>query len=146
MKYSVEEQLNLLLRRNYDAEAGYQQAHKQIKDKSLRSFFERGYQQRNSFGHQIKRILSEKGIEPKKGTTMEADVHRKWMDFREALSLNNDMAILKEARRGEKFAINDYKDAIDHPEIDEATKNVLAEHLRLIKDSRDQLGKLEAVV
>ncbi len=145
MENTAAKHLNLLLKRNYDAEKGYKQALEQTNDNDLQAFYKNNAEERYRFGHDLKKMLSDLDSTPDKDSTLEGDVHRTWMNIREALSLNDDKAVLKECERGELHAINDYKEAVDNLVLKPAYKKTLSDHLHSIKTSLQQLQKLEAL-
>ena len=145
MESTAATQLNLLLKRNYDAEKGYEQASEQTKDENLKAFYKNNSEERYRFGHDIKEILSDLDAKPDKGSTLEADAHRAWMNLRETLALNDDKAVLKECERGELYVINDYAEAVENLVLKPDHKKTLSNHLHSIKNSLQQLQKLEAL-
>ena len=72
MKYTeqVSNKLNELLKKNYDAEAGYKQAAENVKNSQLKSYFENRAKDRYDFGHQLKNEIKSFGQEPDKGTSI----------------------------------------------------------------------------
>lgn len=143
---TAEKQLNRLLGRNYDAEKGYQEVADKADDGQMTSFFKNNASERNRFGHEIKKMITEAGGKPDKGTTTEADVHRAWINVKETLSLNSDKAILEEAERGEEYAIDDYQEAIENENLTPEQKRKLSDHLKSIKGSKEQINKMKATV
>ncbi len=143
---TAEKQLNRLLGRNYDAEKGYEQVAEKVQDGQMQSFFKNNASERYRFGHEIKQLLDELGFEADKGSTFEADVHRAWINIKDTLSLHSDKAILEEAERGEEYAIDDYEDAMENKNLKPDHKRILSDHLNSIKSSKQQIGKLKAMV
>lgn len=141
---SAEEQLQLLLKRNYDAEKGYAEVADKVEHPDLSAFMNNNSRQRNSFGHDIKNIMHELGIRADKGTSLEGDLHRAWINVREILAAHNDKAILDEAENGEKYAIEDYKEAVENPNLSPHHKRTLSDHLNSIMSSCEQVQKLKA--
>lgn len=143
---SAEQQLNRLLTRNYDAEEGYKTVATKVAHPEMRDFFTHNSKERNSFGHEIKNIMSEMNIKAEKGTSISGDIHRAWINVRDVLSANSDEAILAEAERGEDFAIEDYKEAVENAAISPDNRRKLSDHLNSIKNSKDQITKLKATL
>ncbi len=143
---STEEQLNSLLTRNYDAEQGYLTVADKIEHPEMKNFMQQNSQDRNSFGHEIKEIMSELNLKPDKGTSLSGDVHRAWINLKELLSQNSDEAILAEAARGEEYAIAAYEETINTPGLSPSHKRILSDHLNSIKKTREQITKLKATL
>lgn len=135
--------LNLLLKRNYDAERGYEEAEKETSIKSLKDFFHEKHKERYDFGHELKEILSDLGVKPNKGTTLEADVHRGFMKLKELVSTKDEKAIVEECLRGESYIKEAYQEVIDKADLKQQHINTLKEHLHRINNSIDTLNALD---
>ncbi|WP_031426627.1 ferritin-like domain-containing protein [Flavimarina sp. Hel_I_48] len=145
MNYSEEigKKLNTLLEKNYDAEAGYKKAAEDVKNPTLKSYFESRAKDRYDFGHAIKAELSSYGQEPDKGTSIKGDLHRAWMDLKSAFSSDKEEAILEEAIRGEKAAIEDYDEIINDKEVPPSTSELLIKQRNLVQEALTKAQALE---
>jgi len=137
MNYSkeVSEKLNNLLTKNYDAEAGYKKAAEEVKDPTLKNYFKDRAQSRYDFGHELKSEIKSFGQEPDKGTSVKGDAHRFWMDVKSTFSSDNEEAILEEAIRGEKAAVQEYKEVIESTTLPPSTANVLMKQRQNIESA-----------
>ena len=138
--------LNQLLTRNYDAEKGYEQVASKMKDQDLKVFCENNHSERYRFGHEIKQIEKDYGVEPDKGSSVLADAHRAWLNLRDSFTGSDNESVIKEAKRGEDYAIEDYEKAMESDALKPQHKTVLSNHLKAIKSSREQLEKMEAAL
>lgn len=134
--------LNTLLTRNYDSEKGYHKAAEHVKDPDLRRLMEIYADQRYHFGHDIKGEIKTLGGELDKGDSIAGKAHRTWMDIKAALSSDDDETMLEEAIKGEKKAINDYRDALKE-DLPDNTRRILNDHLSKIEESLYQIQELE---
>lgn len=141
----ITNKLNILLGKNYDAEAGYIAAKDNVKDTVLKNFFKERATNRYDFGHDIKEEIRSLGQKPDKGTSIKGDTHRIWMDLKSTFSKNSDEAVLEEAIRGEKRAILDYDDVITEPDVPNSTKTILEKHKNNIQNALESLKKLESI-
>ena len=137
MKYSekISNKLNELLTKNYDAEAGYKLASENVKDNTLKEYFNRRAKERYDFGHQIKNEIKVYGETPDKGTSLAGDAHRLWMNVKSTLSNDNEEAILEETIRGEKNAIDEYNNILEEPNLPPTTESILNNQLNTIKSA-----------
>lgn len=142
----IASQLNTLLTRNYDSEKGYEQLSEKVDHPEMQSFFRNNYQERYRFGHELKDMMASYDVKPDKGSSTKADAHRAWINIKDALSLGSDKAVLEEAERGEQKAVDDYKVAIENPDLEEEHRRILSDHLTSIKNSQDQIAKLKTIV
>lgn len=145
MSYSKEisKKLKELLEKNYDAEKGYKLAAEKVKNKRLKTFFSERAQERYDFGHELKSEISNFGEAPDKGTSLAADAHRSWMNLKASFSSDKDEAVLEEAIRGEKAAIEEYEDILKESEIPASTGNILMKQKNAIEASLKELKTLE---
>lgn len=141
----IANQINELLEKNYDAEAGYKQATEKVKSTVLQEFFKSQAQQRYNFGHELKSEIKSFGQEPDKGTSIAGDLHRTWIDIKSKLSSDNKEAVLEEAIRGEKAAVENYNQIINSSEIPASTKQVLTKHRDNIQSALNRVESLENI-
>ncbi|MEM1119158.1 MAG: DJ-1/PfpI/YhbO family deglycase/protease [Bacteroidota bacterium] len=107
------EGLNELLTKNYDAESGYQQALEKTDSAKLKTFFGDRAAQRLRFGKEIKEVIRSLGGTPEKGTSLTGDLHRKWIDFRTALSSETEELVIEECERGEESSLEAYNEFLE---------------------------------
>jgi uncharacterized protein (TIGR02284 family) len=147
MKYTkeVSEKLNDLLTKNYDAEAGYKLAEDKLDSGRIKDFFTNQAQERYNFGHELKEEIRNFGESPEKGTSLKGDAHRTWMNIKSTFSTNNEEAILEEAIRGEKEALEEYNSIISDTTLPPSTKNMLTSHRNTILNSLSRVTAMEEI-
>ena len=145
MSYSKEisNKLNELLEKNYDAEKGYKLAAEKVKSERLKSFFTERASERYDFGHELKSEIRNFGENPDKGSSLKGDAHRSWMNLKASLSNDKDEAVLEEAVRGEKAAVEEYEKILDDKELPASTGNVLMKQKNAIVASLNEVKALE---
>ena len=147
MSHSKEmsETLNDLLEKNYDSEKGFRNAADDVKNARLKEFFKGKAQQRYEFGHELKSELKNFGETPDKGTSFKGDAHRAWMDLKSKLSSDNEEAVLEEAIRGEKAALEDYNKAIKEGDFPPSTANILMRQRNSVERTLKEVKELEDI-
>lgn len=145
MKYSkkISNKLKEILEKNHDAEAGYSAAAKMASNINLKKFFTERAQNRFVFGHELIDEIKFYGKEVYNGYGRKENNHRNWMDLKSTLSNNNDEAILKEAIRGEKIAIEDYNAILKGTILASSTKKVLEEQYHSVISAFEKVKTLE---
>ena len=145
MSYSDEiaKKLNTLLEKNYDAEAGYKKAAEDVKNPTLKTYFQSRAKDRYDFGHELKDEIRSFGKEPDKGTSLTGDLHRAWMDLKSAFSSDKEEAILEEAIRGEKAAVKDYNEITNDREVPPSTSNILIKQRNSVEEALIEAEALE---
>lgn len=134
--------LNDILKRNYDAEEGYKNAAEKVESQGLKQFFLDLSSDRYDFGHQVKSEIKNLGGEPNKGTSIEGDIHRTWMNLREFFSEGDD-SLIKECERGEKAAIEEYDEMLNDNDVPESVKTILRNQKQSIQGALTKLESLE---
>jgi len=135
------DELNDLLTRNYDAEKGYQEAAKIVESEALKELFVEQAKNRYEFGHEVKDEIKHLGGSPDKGTSFKGDLHRSWLNLRDASS-NGSEALLEECIRGEHAAVEEYDEFIAKDYIPENLKNIFMKQKTSITQAIDRLNSL----
>ncbi|WP_298950025.1 PA2169 family four-helix-bundle protein [uncultured Nonlabens sp.] len=141
----VSQKLNDLLTKNYDAEAGYKLATEQVNSSRLKGFFSSQQEERYNFGHELKEEIKSYGESPEKGTSLKGDAHRTWMNLKSTFTSNNEEAILEEAVRGEKTAVEEYNQIITETTLPPSTKNMLIKHRDTIQNALTRVSAMEEI-
>ncbi|MDO6518733.1 ferritin-like domain-containing protein [Zobellia uliginosa] len=108
----IEESINDIIQKNEDAIKGYDQAVENSKEIGLKSYFQNKAIERRNF------LLELKAATPALKTREEVEgsvtgaLHRTWMDVKTFFSGDNDKAMLEEAIRGDKAAIDEYNEVL----------------------------------
>tara|TARA_R110002074_G_scaffold197610_14_gene365000 strand:- start:4463 stop:4912 length:450 start_codon:yes stop_codon:yes gene_type:complete len=139
----IGEKLNDLLEKTYDAEKGFKKAAENTEHKQLKSFFESKAKQRYDFGHELKAEITSFGQNIDKGDSIAGKAHRAWMDVKALFSLDNEEAMLEEAIRGEKAAIEEYKDVLEDSSLPSTTATVLRSQKAAIENGLANIKMLE---
>ncbi|MDX1752455.1 conserved hypothetical protein [Salinimicrobium sediminis] len=137
------EKLNELLEKNYDSEKGFKNAAEDVKNPRLKTFFEQKAKQRYDFGHELKTEIKNLGETPDKGSSFTGDAHRAWMDLKSAFTSDKEEAVLEEAIRGEKAAVEDYNKVINNAELPPSTANLLIKQRNAIERTLNEVKGLE---
>jgi uncharacterized protein (TIGR02284 family) len=137
--------LNELLEKNYDAEKGFKNAADDVKNARLKSFFNERAQQRYDFGHELKTEIQNFGATPEKGSSALGGVHRAWMDLKSKFSSDNEEAVLEEAIRGEKAAVENYNEVINEHDFPPSTENLLIKQRNAIERTLNEVKDLENI-
>lgn len=148
MKYTEEmsKNLNQLLTKNYDAEAGYKKAAEISENPQLKRFFENQAQKRYDFGHELKSEIKNFGETPDKGTSFTADAHRAWMGMKTAFTSKDEETILNEVKRGEKATIDEYREITNSPEVPPTTATLLRKQMSHIEEAIQKTKNFEVVM
>ncbi|SKB55310.1 conserved hypothetical protein [Salegentibacter holothuriorum] len=109
-KEEMGEKLNELLEKSYDAKEGFSSASDNAKNKKLQEFFRQKSEEREIFIKELREEITGYGQVPKEKGSATGNMHRAWMKLKSSVEGDNDEALLEESLRGEKVALEDYKE------------------------------------
>lgn len=135
--------LNDLLEKTYDAEKGFKKAAENVDNIPLKNYFQRKAQERYDFGHELKTEIKEYGQKIDKGDSLSSKAHRSWMDIKAFLSKDNEEAMLEEAIRGEKSALDEYEDVLNETALPPSTESLLLKQKGKIRAGLSTIKSLE---
>ena len=87
-------------------------AAEKAKESSLKSLFEKYTSQRAEYARELQSLVSQFGGDPATSGHVSGTLHRGWLNLKEALSRNEDQAIINECEAGEDAAIKNYREAL----------------------------------
>jgi uncharacterized protein (TIGR02284 family) len=105
--------LNELIEICKDGENGFKQAAEKAKDASLKSLFLKYSTQRAGYAQELQSAVSLLGDKPETTEHVAAKLHRGWMGLKQALTSNEDKALIDECEAGEDAAMKAYKQGLD---------------------------------
>lgn len=108
----VIETLNDLVETCKDGEYGFKTCADRAKSADLKQFFAQRARGCAGAASELQDLVGRLGGTPDTHGTASGAVHRGWAAMREALSLNDDKAMLEECERGEDVAVARYRKAI----------------------------------
>ena len=73
-------------------------------------------------------------------------VHRAWMDVKAFFSGDNDEAMLEEAIRGDKAAVEEYNEVLAKTDLPVETAKIIREQRNWIVTNLDKIKRLEDVM
>jgi uncharacterized protein (TIGR02284 family) len=107
--------LNGLIETCIDGQKGFEAAADAVEDPQLKQELKQYSEQRGDFAHELQRLVASAGDDAKEHGSASGAMHRGWMNLRQALTSNDQYAILAECERGEDSALEAYRDALDEP-------------------------------
>jgi uncharacterized protein (TIGR02284 family) len=105
--------LNELIETSKDGEEGFRSAAENVDDDRLKEFFLRRSQEVAQSVKELQSLVRGLGGEPADATSISGTLHRRWMDIKTALTLNDNLAVLNETETGESVAVAAYETALE---------------------------------
>lgn len=127
--------LQVLLKKNYDAENDYRTALERAENPSLKEFFKKQVVQRNHFATEIDKLLHSFNEHPRDSGTTLGTLHRTWINLRSSLGKDTDKMLLEECLRGEKNSVEEYEEKLRKNRFPAHTEEVLRKQLSEIRNT-----------
>lgn len=137
--------LNALTEKNSDAEKGFKKASKIATAKTLANWFASRAVERRMFREELADDVHSFGYPSVRTPSLTGDLHRTWMDLKAAFSLDNDEAMIEETMRGEKAALDEYKEVLAEVSLPPATRALLKTHRTKIEHGLAILRTLDDI-
>lgn len=137
------DQLEEILEKNRDAEKGYIKAAENADRANLQAYFQRKSNERKQFNNALKLELVASYDEIDEGGSFTGTIHRTWMDIKSFFAGNNDEAMLEEAIRGDKAAVEEYEDVLKEESLPISVATVIREQQMKIRADLNKIKRLE---
>jgi uncharacterized protein (TIGR02284 family) len=103
--------LNDLIETCKDGEQGFRSAAEKAKASSLKSLFAQYAAQRAEYARELQGLVRQMGGDPATSGHVAGTLHRGWLNLKEALTKNEDKALIDECEAGEDAAVKNYREA-----------------------------------
>lgn len=139
--------LNGLIETCKDGQEGFRLASEAIDRSELKTVFSEFSLQRAEFAGVLQQLVRNLGGDPEKDGSVTGSLHRGWINIKTAVTGADEESILNECERGEDYAKDAYKDALEESlpanvsdVLRQQAHAILAAHNRIktLRDSEDQ--------
>jgi len=141
MAHNKIDQLNLLVRVNRDAEAGFRSAAENVKNSELDTLLSGYAKQHARFAREFQEEIEHLGGDTSDSGTFGGALHRGWMDLKSSISGHSAAAMLASCETGEQSVESAYLDVADSNPTGHAHA-LIDKHLGQIKAFRTRLARL----
>ncbi len=136
-------QLKEILEKNIDAKKCYAKAAENAESSGLKSYFQTKSTERMQFNEDLNMELAATYDEIQHDGSATGTMHRTWMDIKSFFSGNNDESMLEDSIRGEKAALEEYKEVLKNTALTPRIANLLKDQHKKISADLDQNKTLE---
>src|SRR3954470_11174851 len=130
--------LNDLIETSKDGERGFEKSARDSANPELKTIFMEGARRCREAVQQLQALVRANGGDPDTAGSVSGAIHRGWGSLREAVTTRDDEAILEEVERGEDYAKDQYRKALDEnlpapvrEVVDRQYRGVIANHDRV---------------
>jgi uncharacterized protein (TIGR02284 family) len=125
-----------------DAEKGFREAARDVRDKKLQDLFLVHARQMGDFSGVLEKQVVHLGGAPHKKGSVVGLMHRTWIGARSLLNFRNPTPVLVECERGEAAAISHYEHALDSP-LPQEVKDMIEKQFVEILLARNHIRDVE---
>ena len=133
IREQIHEQINDILNKNEDAIKGFEMASEKATKPAIINYFKEKAKNRKQFNNEIIDEMNTSYSDFEYEGSTAGTIHRTWMNVKSFFSGDSNEAMLEEAIRGDKAAVEEYKEAIDSLEISMTLKTLLLNQVKQIQ-------------
>jgi uncharacterized protein (TIGR02284 family) len=145
LQETVASTLNALIKTLKDAEAGFSSASEDVTSADLKDLLRSFSCQRSQFAQALNRQVRKLHQQPEHSGSVAGTMHRGWIAFKAAAAIVNDSAILAECERGERAAVQSFRDALDSPILTGNVREIVLAQFAELQETYEQVQALRAV-
>src|SRR5688500_17802727 len=135
--------LNSLITTTIDSANGFERSAEDADVPQFVEMFREFAQQRRQVVGQLQERVRTLGGTPNDDGSLTADLHRRWVDLRDAISRGGDLEIIEEVERGEDYLKSKYDTALDDRELTPDTLAVIREAYQSVRAGHDRASALK---
>jgi uncharacterized protein (TIGR02284 family) len=134
--------LNGLIETCKDGANGFRTAADGVEDASLKRLFSSYVEQRTQFAAELERLVTGLGGNPADTGHIAGAVHRGWINLKSAVTGKDDGAVISECERGEDFAKERYRKALERSLPVDVRATVERQYMQ-VQEAHDHVRSLE---
>jgi len=135
--------LNSLITTTIDSANGFERAAEDADVPQFREMFREFAGERRQLVGRLQERVRALGGTPDDDGSLTADLHRRWLDLRDAISRGGDQEIVNEVERGEDFIKTKYETALKDEELSFETMSVIREAFESVRAGHDRASALK---
>ena len=135
--------LNSLITTTIDSANGFERSAEDAEVPNFVEMFREFSQERRQVVGQLQERVRSLGGEPNDDGSLKADLHRRWMDLRGAISKGGDQEIIEEVERGEDYLKAKYDAALADTELSPETLALIREAYQSVRAGHDRASALK---
>ena len=140
----IQSKLRDIISKNEDAVKGFEKAADNADEAGIKSFFSKRAVSRKNFLAQLRNSVPELDLGDQEiDGSAKGVAHRSWMDIKAFFSNDKDEAMLEEAVRGDKAAVEEYNEILAESVVPMRVKEILREQRNTIQNDLETSKILE---
>jgi uncharacterized protein (TIGR02284 family) len=125
-----------------DSANGFERAAEDADSGRFATMFREFATERRQVVSRLQQEVSALGGTPNDDGSLKGDLHRRWLDLRNAIG-GGDQAVIAEVERGEDYIKGKYDEALEDSELSEQAKAAIREAYRSVRAGHDRARDLK---
>jgi uncharacterized protein (TIGR02284 family) len=135
--------LNSLITTTIDSANGFERSAEDADVPQFRDMFRQFAQERRQVVGQLQERVRTLGGTAEDDGSLKADLHRRWVDLRDAISRGGDQEIIEEVERGEDYLKSKYDAVLEDRELSSETLALIREAYQSVRAGHDRASALK---
>lgn len=124
-----------------DAEEGFRTAAQAVQSSALKSLFSACARQRTLLLSELQSEVRRLGGDPDESGTIVGALHRGWLTLKQALTGQDEQAVVQEAERGDEVALQSYEMALKE-NLPHTVRAILERQYFQLKQARERISAI----
>ncbi len=135
--------LNTLIATLIDSVEGYEKSASEVDNQRYAQMFMARAQERKQVITGLQGAVAALGGNPEDDGSVMGTIHRAFQSLREAVSTNDDTAIVAEIERGEDYLKGKFEMALESDMLDAASRQAITAAWQSVKTGHDEMSQLK---
>lgn len=135
--------LNTLITTTIDSANGFERSAEDADAARFQSMFREFATERRQCVNDLQARVRQLGGEPADDGSLKADVHRRWVDMKNAITGAGDKSVIEEVERGEDYIKEKYEAALKDDKLSAETRMVITKAYDSVRRGHDRASALK---
>jgi len=135
--------LNSLITTTIDSAHGFEHSAEHADAGRFRELFQDFARERREIVSELQQSVAALGGTPNDDGSLKADLHRRWIDLRDAISGGGDQEIVEEVERGEDYLKAKYEAALRDDELGTTARDAISNAYTSVRAGHDRASQLK---
>jgi uncharacterized protein (TIGR02284 family) len=137
------EVLNTLTTTTIDSANGFEHSAEHADAGPFRDLFSEFARERRQVVADLQETVRSLGGTPNDDGSLKADLHRRWIDLRDAIARGGDKEVIEEVERGEDYLKGKYETAMEDGELSETALAAIRTAYQSVRAGHDKASQLK---
>jgi uncharacterized protein (TIGR02284 family) len=135
--------VNSLITTTIDSANGFERSAEDADAQQFKTLFGEFGQERRQVVSQLQDYVRSLGGTPNDDGSLKADLHRRWVDLRDAIQSGGDREVIEEVERGEDYIKAKYESVLNDSELAQPTLDIIRTAYQSVRAGHDRASQLK---